>query len=641
MSTIPNEVCNFIARQLNPANPEILRARLEGSGLANLNGMYDFCVTLLLLRSFVRSFTHPTCCASLLFLVDQLKKVAKVLRNFRFIRNERYRSPSNLRKQELIEWIRRPFYLDYPTCIILNHTAIQELQGFAGAGAGVTTAAAGTAQTMSTPAARQHVSGTSNSSSGRAAAAAAAAQPVFVQRHNLAAFHTPPFRPMMIPVCGFYPGNAQPWAPMPMNAGVTMMQLPSGYTTPSSINRSRTSNKATAAASSQNKSTNASQTSTSAVRVKRERSDTANERASASSATVAASASIPSSSASPIFNQNNFSNNDNNFNVSNNNNDNNINVSNSADTDASSGADTDASSAVPQTILESTLMSSLMNMGFTDRSEILSSIRRLRNDATTSTTNLTSDVVMLDIISQREEAEEARKMDEARLLSEQSRKEEARRLRQRNAELLTERQRGASWKEWLEKDDMFPNSWLLRLSNVQTALESIWRDGDNLQVKHKFVELIQLEKNARKWYKNDLPRSYFVNVLAAKLLAYKGASAAVWKQTLDVELRRLEHQMYTLSEQQGGVPRMFLDAHDAATTDKTNCNGGNDDNDDDDIVILVTSSETGTNTKKATSKENTFPSISSTSSNQRKRRRAEDTSRSEDSTGTNDVIEIV
>jgi hypothetical protein len=171
---------------------------------------------------------------------------------------------------------------------------------------------------------------------------------------------------------------------------------------------------------------------------------------------------------------------------------------------------------------------------------------------------------MFDIISQREEAEEARKMDEARKLSEQVRKEEARRRREIIEQELSERIRQGGPSEWLSDEKMFPNSWILR-GGAKVPLGRMLQDSAPL--KNKLIELLQLENKALRWYKPSLPRRYFAIKVTERLVAKKTSTDMLAQLRFEVDT--LQKQLYTLSEQEGGVPRAFREAHDEAPSDGT------------------------------------------------------------------------
>jgi hypothetical protein len=224
--------------------------------------------------------------------------------------------------------------------------------------------------------------------------------------------------------------------------------------------------------------------------------------------------------------------------------------------------------ATPSNPTETRLVAEMEQMGFPDRREILRSIRFLLDG---NSANLTADDVMLFIITEREEAEEARKEDQARLASERTRKEEAARRRNEIAREFDRKLLQSSLDEWASDQSMFCGSWVLGVADVKTALAKVV--VSNLEFKKKLVELLKLEKLARKWF-GSMPRAYFCERVVARLLEQSEQlmSQVSW------EFETLQRVMYTLSEQQGGVPRCFLEAHDQSSTR----------DDDDEILVLQT-----------------------------------------------------
>jgi len=87
----------------------------------------------------------------------------------------------------------------------------------------------------------------------------------------------------------------------------------------------------------------------------------------------------------------------------------------------------------------------------------------------------------------------------------------------------------------------------------------------NMRIKCRLLELLDLEKKAFKWYGPDLPRTYFCTHLIERLVdGGEILPDSMLLVIMEEEVKKLEQQMFTLSEQQGGVPRLFLDFHVAA-----------------------------------------------------------------------------
>jgi hypothetical protein len=209
----------------------------------------------------------------------------------------------------------------------------------------------------------------------------------------------------------------------------------------------------------------------------------------------------------------------------------------------------------PRNPMEMNLLVQLSQMGFTNRREILESIRELVSNTNPSPS---VDSVMVAMITQREEAEEARNMDEARLQSEQARKEDAHRRRSLIYNNVEEKLKTASMDDWRSSAGMFPDSWILNENVCYDLLASLIKNKDTL-LKCKLMALLKLEKKAKQWYGKVLPRGYFARCVTERLIQATVDSMAGKLQT---EVNALEVAMFQLSEQQGGVPRIFLEAHD-------------------------------------------------------------------------------
>lgn len=244
-------------------------------------------------------------------------------------------------------------------------------------------------------------------------------------------------------------------------------------------------------------------------------------------------------------------------------------------------------------------------MGFTDPQELLTAIRHFtapsagdtnrHHNAAADAAALTptpiqipiptllvnSEQVMIWIITQREEAEEAKKMDEARLRSESLRKEQAE-LQKRAAQ---ERLDTAGLSDLKE---LFPGSWILKDSNNKLPLDA-WVAAA-ATIKHSLVRLLTLEKQAIKFYGAKLPGGYFQQLCVRledkcssnnKNNNNKKCSSSI-QMDMKKECEILQTALYSLSEQQGGVPRIFL----TASANINDDNDNNDDDSDDEIVII-------------------------------------------------------
>jgi hypothetical protein len=216
------------------------------------------------------------------------------------------------------------------------------------------------------------------------------------------------------------------------------------------------------------------------------------------------------------------------------------------------------------------------NCGFTDSYEMLSSYRRLK----TANYVPTVDDVMIDIITAREEASEAQKMDEARRQSEQSRKEEA---KKRRDQIQHDRQVKLESATFADLGQLyFPHSWILHGTAAGRLQYSITACGSTTPLKQALSQLLELELKARKWYGPTLPAAYFRRVLSAELFLAghddnDDSTSTALADTLADRVNYLQHVMYQLSAQtKSGVPKAFRDAYDADNTTGL---------DDDDVVL--------------------------------------------------------
>ena len=250
---------------------------------------------------------------------------------------------------------------------------------------------------------------------------------------------------------------------------------------------------------------------------------------------------------------------------------------NSATADASSSTAADPDS-LPQNPTESLLLSQLLLMGF-EKQEILDGIRQSGNP--------TVDAIMLHLVSQREEAEEARREDEVRLRSEDQKQEETQRREQNEQEVLSKANTGE------ELLVIFPESWVLKVM-MMTNKNSDDTDGNNKnnndsnnnnrpvstilcsESRCDFVEFLKLEEKSRKWYGWILPSDYFRKVgTRLKSVDDDGTNtnsteSCSWVDYLSIEREKLRCGLYELKEQQGGQPKLFLDER----QDNGRSNGG-------------------------------------------------------------------
>ncbi|GKY96212.1 hypothetical protein MPSEU_000581100 [Mayamaea pseudoterrestris] len=288
---------------------------------------------------------------------------------------------------------------------------------------------------------------------------------------------------------------------------------------------------------------------------------------------------------------------------------------------------------VPHNDQERHLLGQLQGMGFSDTFEVLTSIRKLvakqqeqqrqapprkhpvfAKVPATQQMHVSVDSVMIDIITTREELDEAKKMDEARRQSEVSRKEDARKRRRAIEDEQLKQLQSGSLDVWRTDPAMFASSWILNHDATRQVLSTVATNSD---AKMKLIELLQLEKRSMKWFR-DLPRAYFVDCVVPRICGEsakadaaaatgvsKNSAAAALNAAATISpsyawltevIESLQDVMFNLKEQnKNGVPLAFLKAHDAWTlqhpADVTNVD---DNSDDDDCVIVVDGPATAT-----------------------------------------------
>ena len=233
----------------------------------------------------------------------------------------------------------------------------------------------------------------------------------------------------------------------------------------------------------------------------------------------------------------------------------------------------------PRDYKESAMVESLRSMGFTDMREMLSGIRATATDNTIFIPNQWNqqqhvEGAMMWIINQREEAAEARKLDEARVSSEiadraieHSRREETE-MQMKCADLNS---LFGSIDKITPASKYFTNSVLLSNMKVRVVLHAIGTGPE----KNAGIKLLQLEAKARKWYGTVLPYSYFKYVVSPRFENWakefivpskklNSDSTSLLIQKVMYESKELERGMYNLSEQDQGsfgmAPKAFLEA---------------------------------------------------------------------------------
>mmetsp|Transcript_12558 Transcript_12558/g.26577 ORF Transcript_12558/g.26577 Transcript_12558/m.26577 type:complete len:527 (+) Transcript_12558:135-1715(+) len=219
----------------------------------------------------------------------------------------------------------------------------------------------------------------------------------------------------------------------------------------------------------------------------------------------------------------------------------------------------------PQNPGEAMLLVQLLQMGF-HKQEILDGIRHCQHD---SEAMPSSDEVMFRLITQREEAEEARREDEVRLISESQKQEESKR---RDRNLQDSLSKVTTGEDLLA---LFPESWILGIAMAANHNGSKDNSSKNKQSNNKnklvatilrsdfrtdFVEFLKLEEKSRKWYGWKLPAAYFHKVAIRLKGAGDPEDCPSWMGTfLGDERKKLRSGLYELKEQVKGQPKIFLD----------------------------------------------------------------------------------
>jgi len=353
----------------------------------------------------------------------------------------------------------------------------------------------------------------------------------------------------------------------------------------------------------------------------------------------------------------------------------------------------------PRNAREMSLLGQLRTMGFTDQREMLAGLRHVMEDGSSSSggngsgmlfdTGTVLEGAMMWIISQREEAEEARKMDLVRIMAENEQMEEERRRREAERRLeeapiedivgVGEAGSGGSAepspqaatpsKHRAGRSKHFHFSALLHSPMVRGVFLSI----SCPEIKKELVRLLRLEQKAHQWYGSVLPWAYFTYVATGRIENWandgsssSGSDANVSKgeksekaqedlmSLIRNEASILERALFTLSEQHDNglqnVPKIFIAARDDcakkglpdgpeghATGDKS---AGSD---DDDVVVLVTAvGEKGFNDdddldRKPAARPVASPNVSARSP----RRNCASSDRKKPAKASSEVIEIM
>eukprot|EP00559_Dactyliosolen_fragilissimus_P005226 CAMPEP_0184860654 /NCGR_PEP_ID=MMETSP0580-20130426/5515_1 /TAXON_ID=1118495 /ORGANISM="Dactyliosolen fragilissimus" /LENGTH=573 /DNA_ID=CAMNT_0027357857 /DNA_START=125 /DNA_END=1843 /DNA_ORIENTATION=+ len=247
------------------------------------------------------------------------------------------------------------------------------------------------------------------------------------------------------------------------------------------------------------------------------------------------------------------------------------------------GTNTDDYIDIPRNLYESNMASYLRQMGFTDMREILNGVREVEKTkslGSCSCINQDAEKAMLWILGQREEAEEARKMDTARISSEIITIDDD---DDKNSLLCKEAMK-ASLEQIVGKrshisgsSTFFPNSNILKSELVKSNFIALMTYCDDLvATKRAIIKFLELEKKCSKWFGDKIPFAYFRYNVVGHIENWKfpGRSdglypicqikdCKIFLKNLEDESKALEQAMYMLSEQEEGglgfhVPKIFL-----------------------------------------------------------------------------------
>jgi hypothetical protein len=221
----------------------------------------------------------------------------------------------------------------------------------------------------------------------------------------------------------------------------------------------------------------------------------------------------------------------------------------------------------PLTLHDRHVISALHQMGFENETEILQAIRSNPNEG--------PDDCMMWIIKQREEQDEAQKMDAARARSEDLR-EQIEMTRKQDDIYRFER---ATMEEL--SASLFSTSVVLK--HAASELQSLKKSHSTT-----LYNFLKLEGKILKWY-NDVSWCYLVD------LAERWKSTELCVSDLESTICELEASIYSLEKQQGGIPAIFVDKRRDAElrgkptrppSDGLTEHPGVDDDDDDVVVVF-------------------------------------------------------
>ena len=222
-----------------------------------------------------------------------------------------------------------------------------------------------------------------------------------------------------------------------------------------------------------------------------------------------------------------------------------------------------AQADTPQTLVENVLVSSLRQMGFSDLQEIMSSMRTIQEQVQNQMVGngILADMIMMHIVYQREEKEEARKMDAARIQSE-------------NTMILQETEDSGNTRVEIvynaneilgaegQTSLLFDESFLLTSMEVKTIFRSLLHEDNGVVQK-----LLDIEKKCLRWY-GTITEPFFRFILCEKIESWLDdiGQHKVLTERLEKEIKIIEHDLYVISDQSEHLraPRMFISAQENA-----------------------------------------------------------------------------
>lgn len=225
-----------------------------------------------------------------------------------------------------------------------------------------------------------------------------------------------------------------------------------------------------------------------------------------------------------------------------------------------------AQANTPQTPAEICTVHSLSQMGFSDLQEIMSSMRNIQEQVQNQIigNDILVEMIMMHIVHQREEKEEAMKMDVARMQSEKSmilQEEEA--FGDNGVETVynVDQILGAEGRTSL----LFDKSFLLRSSQVKSVFRSLLHKA---HADNGFVQkLLTIEKKCLQWY-GTTTEPFFRYILCKRIESWFDdiGQHKVLMERLEKEIKTIEHDLYVVSDESDHqrAPRMFTSAQEIA-----------------------------------------------------------------------------